>query len=61
MTHDTAKQAADILYEMEDCKRVAEELFNVNSESPKLLQIIREAITAIDCYKDELNRKLDKL
>lgn len=61
MTHDTAKQTADILYEMEECDRVADELFNINSKNSKLLQIIREAITAIDCYKDELNRKLDKL
>lgn len=61
MTYDTALQVANILYEIEECDNVTDELFNVNSESPKLLQIIRDAITAIGYYKDELNRKLDKL
>ena len=61
MTYDTAVQASNILYEIEECDNVADELSNVNSESLKLSQIIRDAITAIDCYKDELHRKLDEL
>lgn len=61
MTYDTAKQAADIFYEIEECNSLAEQLSCITSNNMKLSQILLNAITAIDCYKDELNRKLDEL
>lgn len=61
MTYDTAKQAADILYEMEECEMAADQLSNMVFDNPKLSLIVHDAVTAIGCYKDELNRKLIEL
>lgn len=61
MTLEIALQASRLLYTIEECERIDDELSSIASENYKLLQIIQDAITAVNCYKDELNRKLDKL
>ena len=61
MTRETALQVSRLLYAVEECERIDDELSSITSENSKLLQIIQDAITAVDCYKDELNRELDKL